>query len=86
MGARWNPAGWWLVPFLGYAAVNVAVVSPVGWLGWWYWLGWAQRVVTFWLVLDVVGLLGPRWILPLGIAEQAKHEPPPEDGGGVYLT
>jgi hypothetical protein len=71
---------------LGYVAVNVAVVSPVGWLGWWDWPGWAQRVVTFWLVLDVVGLPGPKWILPLGNAEQAKHEPPPEDGGGVYLT
>ena len=59
MGAWWNPAGWWLVPFLGYAAVNVAVVSRVGWLGWWDWLGWAQRVVTFWLVLDVVGLPRP---------------------------
>jgi len=72
VGACWHPAGWWLVPFLGYAAVNVAVVSRVGWLGWWDWLGWAQRVVTFWLVLDVVGLPRPRWSLPLGIAQQAK--------------
>lgn len=69
VGAWWHPAGWWLVPFLGYAAVNVAVGSPVGWLGWWDWLGWAQRVITFWLALDVVRLPGPRWILPLGIAE-----------------
>jgi len=50
------------------------------------WLSWAQRVVTFWLVLDVVGLPGPRWIFSLGIAEQAKPQPPPEDWGGVYLT
>ena len=39
VGVCWHPAGWWLVPFLGYAAVNVAVVSRVGWLGWWDWLG-----------------------------------------------
>lgn len=86
MGACWHPAGWWLVPFLGYAAVNVAVVSRVGWLGWWDWLGWAQRVVRLWLVLDVVGLPRPRWSLTLGIAQQAKQEPPTEDLGGVYLT
>ncbi len=63
LGVRWHPAGWWLVPFLAYAAINAAVVSPVGWLGWWDWLGWAQLVVTFWLALDVVGLPGPRQLL-----------------------
>ena len=57
---------------MGYAAVNVAVVSRVGWLGWWDWLGWAQRVVRLWLVLDVVGLPRPRWSFALGIAQQAK--------------
>lgn len=57
---RWHVAGWWLVPFLAYAAINVVTVSPVPWLGWRDWLGWAQLVVTFWLALDVVGLPGPR--------------------------
>lgn len=80
----WHPAGWWLVPFWGYAAVNVAVVSL--WAGWGGATGWAQRVVRLWLVLDVVGLPRPRWSLALGIAQQAKQEPPTEDLGGVYLT
>jgi O-antigen ligase len=57
---RWHPAGWWLVPFLIYAAMNVMWVTPVRWLGWWDWLGWAQLGATFWLALDVVALPGPR--------------------------
>ena len=60
---RWHPAGWWLVPFLVYAGINAATVSPVGWLGWWDWLGWAQLVATFWLALDVVAWPGPRRLL-----------------------
>ncbi len=35
VGAWRHPAGWWLVTFLGHAAVNVAGGSPEGWLGWW---------------------------------------------------
>ncbi len=64
VGVCWHPAGWWLVPFLGYAAVNVAVVSRVGWLGWWDWLGWAQRVITFWLVYIATNFLGHGTVNP----------------------
>jgi hypothetical protein len=63
IGPKWHPAGWWLVPFLIYGAVNAAVVTPVRGLGWWDWLGWVQLVATFWLALDVVALPGPRLLL-----------------------
>ncbi|MBC7366965.1 MAG: O-antigen ligase family protein [Undibacterium sp.] len=59
-GPRWHAAGWWLVPFLGYAAINVIWVTPVGSLGWRDWLGWTQLAATFWLALDVAALPGPR--------------------------
>lgn len=49
-----HPAGWWLLPFLGYAALNVALVSPVPWLGGRDWLGWANLAATFWLTLNAV--------------------------------
>ena len=60
---RWHGAGWWLVPFLVYAGINAWVVSPVGWLAWRDWLGWAQLALTFWLALDLVALPGPRRLL-----------------------
>lgn len=60
---RWHAAGWWLVPFLVCGAINAWFVSPVGWLAWRDWLGWAQLALTFWLALDVVGLPGPRRLL-----------------------
>lgn len=41
-----NPA-LWLLPFLGYAALNVLFVSPVPWLGWLDWLGWANLIAVF---------------------------------------
>jgi len=62
-GSPWPPAGWWLVPFLVYAAINARWVSPVGWLAWWDWLGWLQLALTFWLALDLVELPGPRGFL-----------------------
>ena len=34
---RTHPGGWLWIPFLLYAAVNVAWVTPVGWLGWMDW-------------------------------------------------
>ncbi len=49
---RTHPAGWWLLPFLIYAAVNVLRVTPVPWLGWRDWLGWAQMILVFWVVLN----------------------------------
>lgn len=50
----YHPAGWWLLPFLGYAAVNVRWISPVEWIGWRDWLGWAQMIAVFWVVLNGV--------------------------------
>ncbi len=46
------------VPFLGYAALNVVLISPVAWLGWRDWLGWAQTAAVFWVVLQ--GIRGAR--------------------------
>jgi hypothetical protein len=53
-GARAHPAGWLFIPFLAYAAANVAWVSPVRWLGWQDWLNWAQAAAIFWIVLNGV--------------------------------
>ncbi len=39
--------GWWLLPFLAYAALNVWLVAPAPWLGWLDGLGWANLVATF---------------------------------------
>jgi tetratricopeptide (TPR) repeat protein len=49
---RAHPAGWWMLPFLIYAAANVLWVTPVPWLGWRDWLGWAQMILVFWVVLN----------------------------------
>ncbi len=55
--SRWraHPAGWLFVPFLAYAAANVAWVTPVRWLGWFDWFNWAQAVALFWIVLNGIG-------------------------------
>ena len=53
-GRRLHPAGWWLLPFLAYAAANVLWVTPMPWLGWRDWLGWAQMILIFWVVLNDV--------------------------------
>ncbi|PTY07366.1 hypothetical protein DB347_08680 [Opitutaceae bacterium EW11] len=63
---RTHPAGWLVVPFLAYAAVNVALVSPVPWLGWRDWMSWLQMAAVFWLVLNGVRRAGPRKLL-LGV-------------------
>jgi len=57
---RPHPAGLWLLPFLGYAAFNVVAVSPVPWLGWRDWFGWAQLIAVFWLMLNALTRRGPR--------------------------
>jgi O-antigen ligase len=49
-----HPAGWWLLPFLIYAAINALMVSPVRWLAWHDWLFWAQMIAVFWVVLNGV--------------------------------
>src|ERR1039457_2455233 len=53
-GTRAHAAGWLFVPFLAYAAANVAWVTPVRWLGWTDWLNWAQAAAVFWVVLNGV--------------------------------
>ncbi len=58
-----HPAGWWLLPFLVYAAINVLWVTPVRWLGWRDWYDWAQAIATFWVVLNGVRSRGPRTLL-----------------------
>ncbi|MFT3782453.1 MAG: O-antigen ligase family protein [Nibricoccus sp.] len=59
-GERPHPAGFFLLPFLGYAAFNVAAVSPVPWLGWRDWFGWAQVIAVFWIYLNGLKRSGPR--------------------------
>ncbi|MES2696781.1 MAG: O-antigen ligase family protein [Verrucomicrobiota bacterium] len=68
-----HPAGWWLLPFLLYAAANVVWVAPAKWLGWLDWLNWAQMVAVFWVVLN--GIQNPStrrflcfMLMALGIA------------------
>lgn len=53
-GVRAHPAGWLFIPFLAYAAANVAWVSPVRWLGLEDWFGWAQAAAIYWIVLNGV--------------------------------
>lgn len=58
-----HPAGWLLLPFTVYAAVNTRWISPVPWLGWLDWLGWAQMIAVFWVVLNGVRTTAARTIL-----------------------
>ncbi|HVU36353.1 MAG TPA: O-antigen ligase family protein [Opitutaceae bacterium] len=55
-----HPAGYWFIPFLVYAAANVAWVTPVRWLGWSDWFGWAQMIAVFWVMLNGVRSRAPR--------------------------
>ncbi|MDB6127283.1 MAG: O-antigen polymerase [Verrucomicrobia bacterium] len=64
IGARQlHAAGWWLIPFLIYAAINVLCVTPVPWLGWKDWLGWAQMILVFWVVLNGIRSTSARTFL-----------------------
>ena len=60
---RLHPAGWLLLPFLGYAMANVFGVTPVRWLGWHDWLGWAQLIAVFWVVVNDVRSRATRTVL-----------------------
>ena len=60
---RLHPAGWWLLPFLVYAAANVLWVTPVPWLGWLDWFGWFNLLAVFWVVLNGLRSSGPRRLL-----------------------
>jgi O-antigen ligase len=65
--ARFHPAGWFLLPFLAYAAVNVMAVTPVRWLGWKDWLGWAQMILVFWVVVNSIRATSTRTFLFAGV-------------------
>jgi len=58
-----HAAGWLLLPFIVYAKANVLFVTPVAWLGWSDWLGWARMIVVFWVVLNGVRSPAPRAVL-----------------------
>ncbi|MBX3748583.1 MAG: O-antigen ligase family protein [Opitutaceae bacterium] len=61
---RWHAWGWLPLPFLAYAAVNAAWVTPVPWLGWHDWLWWAQMTAVFWVVLNFSDhARATRWLL-----------------------
>ncbi len=49
-----HPAGWVILPFVAYAAINAAWISTVPWLGWQDWYQWAQMAAVFWVVLNGV--------------------------------
>lgn len=58
-----HPAGWWLLPFLVYAAANVWWLTPARWLGWLDWLTWAHMIAVFWVVLNGLRSRRPRQVL-----------------------
>lgn len=60
---RLHPATWFLLPFLVYAAINAAWISPMPWLGWRDWLAWAQMSSVFVLVLNGIRHPAPRRFL-----------------------
>lgn len=61
-----HPAAIYFVPFLLYAAANLAWVTPVAWLGWRDLFGWLQMVAVFWVVLNGVRSREARYAL-LGV-------------------
>jgi O-antigen ligase len=50
-----DPAGLWPLPFLVYAGINAAFLSPVAWLGWADWMSWAIFAAVYWLALNGLG-------------------------------
>lgn len=60
---RLHPTTYAVLPFLAYAAINVAFFSPVPWLGWRDWLGWAQMGGTYLVVVNGLRRRGPRLLL-----------------------
>lgn len=64
---RPHPAGFWPLPFLGYALYNVACVTPVPWLGWHDWFLWAQMAAIFWVALNGFARDSARRTVAVGI-------------------
>jgi O-antigen ligase/cytochrome c-type biogenesis protein CcmH/NrfG len=70
-GGRAHPAGFWLLPFLVYAAISVAAITPVPWIGKREWLVWAQVAACFWISLNGLRHSWPRLLvmgMVLGLA------------------
>jgi O-antigen ligase len=63
-----HPASWLFLPFLVYAAANVAWVTPLPWLGWIDWIGWAQMIAVFWVVLNGIRSSASRRALFIALA------------------
>ncbi len=63
-GARpLHPAAWLPWPFVAYAAVHVAWLTPVPWLGQRDLSLWVQMAVVFWVILNGLPTLAPRrWL------------------------
>jgi O-antigen ligase len=73
---RPHAAGWLFLPFLVYAAANLAWVSPTKWIGWFDVLNWAQMVAVFWVVLNGIKSSGCRrficvFLVLLGVVASA---------------
>ncbi len=66
-GRSVHAGGWWLLPFLAYAAISVAVITPVPWLGKRDWLGWAQMIAIFWIALNGLRHPWPRLLILLTV-------------------
>lgn len=60
---RWHPAGWLPLPFVAYAAVNVAWFTPTPWLGQRDLSLWVQMAAIFWIVLNGLPSRGPRRLI-----------------------
>ncbi len=73
-----DPVGLWLLPFLVYAGLNAAFLSPVPWLGWADWMTWAMLAAVHWLALSgldhaparrlVLGTLAAVAVVSVGLA------------------
>lgn len=75
MGARagrpLHPAGWFPLPFIAYAAIHVAWLTPVPWLGQRDLALWVQMAVVFWIVLNGVPSRAPRRLVFLTLVAVA---------------
>ncbi|MEY4004363.1 MAG: hypothetical protein RLZZ221_459, partial [Verrucomicrobiota bacterium] len=66
-----HPAGWLPLPFVAYAAVNVAWFTPTPWLGQRDLSLWMQMAAVFWVVLNGLPSRGPRRLVFLGLVAVA---------------
>ena len=70
--SRTHPIVLLTLPFLGYAALNAAFITPVAWVGWQDVFNWALMAAVFWVVATGIASDGPRrWALGTVIAVAA---------------